>query len=299
MGRVVRSRTLKPGFFSNEHLCALSPEERLLFAGLWCRADRAGRLEDRPARIRADIFPYHPDLDVDAMLERLDDHDLIFRYRINGFSYIQIPMWFKHQRPHPHEVDSTIPPIPCNLADFKGCRDMVNQSRDKQLHVMTCQAGSSGPSGPSGPSGSSMAAPPASAQPAEDFSLSSPSLKSSNGNPVNLFSQQTVWFTEFWKLYFRRGCPKEPAEKAFRKHVRSQVVWGQVRAGLVAQLPGMVAKGAEFCPYPTTWLNGKQWNNEIVPVDVRVGVQKPTKAELAMQELYEQQLEREGKMVAT
>jgi hypothetical protein len=31
---------------------------RLLFTGLWCLADREGRLEDRPAEIKAEIFSY-------------------------------------------------------------------------------------------------------------------------------------------------------------------------------------------------------------------------------------------------
>jgi len=31
---------------------------RLLYPGLWMLADREGRLEDRPLRIKAEILPY-------------------------------------------------------------------------------------------------------------------------------------------------------------------------------------------------------------------------------------------------
>jgi len=33
-------------------------EARLLYQGLWCLADKAGRLEDRPKYLKAEIFPY-------------------------------------------------------------------------------------------------------------------------------------------------------------------------------------------------------------------------------------------------
>jgi hypothetical protein len=70
---MARSRIIKPGFFRNEDLAELPAMTRLLFAGLWTLADKEGRLEDRPKRIRADVFPYD-DLtgaDVHTMLHEL------------------------------------------------------------------------------------------------------------------------------------------------------------------------------------------------------------------------------------
>ena len=63
----MRARNLKPGFFKNEDLAELPFEGRLLFAGLWCLADREGRLEDRPKRIKAEIFAFDS-VDVDKLL---------------------------------------------------------------------------------------------------------------------------------------------------------------------------------------------------------------------------------------
>src|SRR5262245_30051913 len=62
---LARIRSIKPGFFRNEDLAAFPFQHRLLFAGLWLLADREGRLEDRPKRIHADLFPYDPALDVE------------------------------------------------------------------------------------------------------------------------------------------------------------------------------------------------------------------------------------------
>ena len=41
---MARIRTIKPEFFTSDDICALSPRARLLYVGLWCEADREGRL---------------------------------------------------------------------------------------------------------------------------------------------------------------------------------------------------------------------------------------------------------------
>ncbi len=105
-----RARTLKPSFFSNVDLAELSPFHRLLFAGLWCWADREGRIEDRPKQIKGNIFPFDEGLDVDMMLTELQEHGFLVRYVSEGKSVIEIPNFEKHQNPHPKEADSELPP---------------------------------------------------------------------------------------------------------------------------------------------------------------------------------------------
>lgn len=105
---MARSRNIKPGFFKNETLAECSPLARLLFAGLWCLADRAGRLEDRPKRIRAEVLPYD-DGSVDGMLDELQLAGFILRYRTGEHGFIQVQNFAKHQNPHCREPESTIP----------------------------------------------------------------------------------------------------------------------------------------------------------------------------------------------
>lgn len=105
---MARSRNIKPGFFKNESLAECSPLTRLLFAGLWCLADRSGRLEDRPKRIRAEILPYD-DGSVDDMLEELQGAGFIQRYQVGEQRFIQVLNFAKHQNPHHREAESTIP----------------------------------------------------------------------------------------------------------------------------------------------------------------------------------------------
>ncbi|WP_081275726.1 hypothetical protein [Stenotrophomonas maltophilia] len=106
-----RSRNIKPGFFQNEDLADLAFEYRILFQGLWCEADREGRLEDRPKRLKAAIFPYD-NVDVESGLQSLALAGFIVRYEVDGKRYIQILNFVKHQNPHKKEAASVIPAIP-------------------------------------------------------------------------------------------------------------------------------------------------------------------------------------------
>lgn len=105
---MARARTIKPGFFSNEHIAELAPLAQLLFIGLWCLADREGRLEDRPKRIKAGLFPY-TEVNMDGMLRALATAKFIERYEVAGTGIIQIVNFSKHQSPHPKETPSSLP----------------------------------------------------------------------------------------------------------------------------------------------------------------------------------------------
>lgn len=103
-----RARNIKPAFFKNEILIELPFEARLLFIGLWTLADREGRLEDRPKRIKMEIFPAD-NLDIESLLRLLHDAKFIIRYAAEGSGYIQIMNFTKHQMPHHKEISSAIP----------------------------------------------------------------------------------------------------------------------------------------------------------------------------------------------
>lgn len=108
---MARARNIKPSFFSNGGLCKLPPLTRLLFIGLWCIADREGRLDDDPFQIKLKVLPSPVDKDdVDAMLNLLAEAEFIERYSVKDVKYIQIVNFKKHQNPHKKERASTIPP---------------------------------------------------------------------------------------------------------------------------------------------------------------------------------------------
>jgi hypothetical protein len=107
---MARARNIKPGFFTNDDLVELPFEARLLFIGLWTIADRAGRLLDRPKKIKMDIFPAD-DVDVDACLTGLANRGFVQRYEVGDKRIVQITNWEKHQNPHVKEAASTLPAV--------------------------------------------------------------------------------------------------------------------------------------------------------------------------------------------
>lgn len=105
----MRARSIKPGICDNELLGTADPFCTLLFERLWMMADREGRLEDRPLRIKAQAFPYRDGLDVEPLLAWLHENGFVRRY-LAGSRYIQIVKFHEHQKPHQNEKPSVIPP---------------------------------------------------------------------------------------------------------------------------------------------------------------------------------------------
>ena len=106
---MARARSIKPGFYLNEDLAECSIWARFMFPGLWMIADREGRLEDRPKRIKAAILPFD-NQDVEPLLEELHQHGFLVRYRNEAGSFIQISKFLTHQSPHYSEKPSVIKP---------------------------------------------------------------------------------------------------------------------------------------------------------------------------------------------
>jgi hypothetical protein len=132
---MAKTRYIKDGFFMNEDLADCSAYARLLFAGLWLLADREGRLEDRPRRIKGELFPYN-DINAGELLSELSSFGFIVRYEVKGSKYIQIPNFSKHQRIHPHEATSQIP-SPDNQEQDTAKAEQAASSTDKSLQVPT------------------------------------------------------------------------------------------------------------------------------------------------------------------
>jgi hypothetical protein len=138
---MARIRYLKPDFFTDEDIGKLSFEVRLLYQGLWVNADKEGRLEDRPQSLKTKIFPYD-EVDIEAGLKRLEEikaysnQPFIHRYTSEGFRYIQIINWHKHQKPHHTEKCSEIPEPPTlPLFTEKTKKHINNKSLNNNLNI--------------------------------------------------------------------------------------------------------------------------------------------------------------------
>lgn len=132
---MARARNIKPGFFANDTLAECSPLARLLFAGLWTIADRAGRLEDRPKRIKAALLPYD-ECDINDLLDQLVSRGFIARYEAGGQKLIQVLAFNKHQNPHKNEPESLLP----SLVDEQESQSIGFEQAPEQHSTSTVQA---------------------------------------------------------------------------------------------------------------------------------------------------------------
>ncbi len=161
---MARIREIKPEFFLDEEIAALSPLARLAFIGLWQLADREGRLEDKPNRLRAQIFPYDQGAEMTAILDELarSPGRFIVRYQVEGRAYLEIRSFRRHQRPHPKEKPSELPappgqvpatptPGPDEPSTSREISRLAVESPDEPRNSGTSRSGSSGISGSSGP----------------------------------------------------------------------------------------------------------------------------------------------------
>lgn len=118
---MARQRMIHPNLRKDDDLAAAcSIPARYLWEGLWTIADRSGRLQDRPAWIKAELYPYDA-VDIDALLRELIDHGCLSRYEVDGKRVLECRKFLAYQRPHPNEPSSVLPPsldaIARNVAD--------------------------------------------------------------------------------------------------------------------------------------------------------------------------------------
>ena len=246
----MRARSIKPGFFKNEELAACGPWPMLLFCGLWMLADRAGRLELRPERIRAELFPYQQRPagarrcpQVLDMLKALEASNFIQSYHVNGCNYIQITNFSKHQNPHIRELESSIE------APGEHSASILLAGPSTVLAPLTPDSGLRTPH---------SLTPPA---PSDDFTLMSKELVVE----PEVQTPSGTWFSEWWKIYWLHKA-RASAEKAFRNHVHCWSRFQRVMTATREQTPEMLSREPSKRPYGATWLNGERWDDETFPI---------------------------------
>lgn len=231
---MARARNIKPALFKNEVLGVADPLYTLLFEGLWLLADREGRLEDRPMRIKAEVFPYRDGLDIDAMLSWLDANGFIIRYQVDAGRYIEVLNFSKHQNPHKNEAPSEIP--------------------DKSMGCISSEK--------IGTRTEEIKTAPADSLSSDSLNLIPDSLSTS--------SRDDDLFARFWKLYPKK-IGKGAAEKAWNKLKPNTGLFDLIAAALAVQCvqPSWTKDGGQFAPHPATWLNQRRWEDE--PPKIAVG----------------------------
>lgn len=98
---MARTRSVKPGFWSDEKLANVSREARLLFVGLWTTSDDYGVSKGHPIWLRSQIFPFDADMSEEQMcnlLNELVQSGFVVPFDFNDEIYLHIPNFLKHQK---------------------------------------------------------------------------------------------------------------------------------------------------------------------------------------------------------
>jgi len=268
-----RIRYLKPEFFTDEDLADFPFETRLTFAGLWCHADKAGRLEDRPRFLGKMIFPYD-DIDMEKQLTMLANRKangkpFIIRYELDNTKLIQIVEWNKHQKPHhtekesnfqPPKEESFSPPAP---PFYKEENKIMGMGTEKQLNAST-----------------------------ELNNVQKPVKQ----RLKNTALYNCPFFQEFWKCYPRR----EGKGKAWEEWSRISPAPDGNFSILVQNAIDRQKKtvqwnkdGGQFIPLPATWLHQRRWEDEGLQNPINGIFSDKTARTLANFESWEKSRERQ------
>lgn len=220
----MRIRSIKPDFFKDDELAALPALTRILFVGLWCAADCEGRLEDRPARIKAEVLPYD-DADVDGMLDDLHEHGFVTRYTVGSRDYVEVRSFTKHQR-------------------ISGLEAQKQSELPAPDHPEAVEK-----------------QPRSNAEAVEKRPLSRKGRERSTGREGK-GTHVRVLLDRFWSHYPRRAG-KGAAVKAWEALTdeEREAALGVAEAYGKAWR-GATADELRYCPHPATWLHQRRWEDD-------------------------------------
>lgn len=221
-----RTRMLKPEFFSSRSLSKVSRDARLLFQGLWCEADSAGRGKADPRIVKGAVFPLDDDVTLDTVhdwLCELHDTGHILLYEVDEEPLFEVLNFSKHQ-----------------AASYRtGEPKHPGPDDPKAIHA-TCTT---------------------------DRAVCTPrrALREGKGKEENVHSGTTSTkpdplFDEFWTTYPNK-VNKQKARTSWNRLTDAD------KAAALRALPDHIGtwKDPNFIPHPTTWLNGRRWEDEIKP----------------------------------
>ncbi len=270
---MARARNIKPSFFDNEDLGELTPLTRLLFIGLWCLADREGRLEDKPKRIKKMVLGYDAVSinGVDEMLSSLNNSGFIVRYSTdNDEQYIQIINFTKHQNPHIKEKPSIIPPAIADVQTSTRQAPDKHQTKTVQARLIPDSLNLIPDSLlliPDSPYPLPAQAPDGCVGEKSKSSESLADAKAAGaGNSKPASPSKTLindQFSAFWAAYPKKKS-KGDAEKVWKAIKPNEALYQRIMRTLdtAKESKEWAREAGQFIPYPATWLRAKGWEDE-------------------------------------
>jgi len=221
----MRSRTVRPEFWSDEKLAKVSRDARLMFIGLWTTADDYGVTKGHPAWLKSQIYPYDESSikSFEVWLRELVQAGMVFPFSVNGERYLWIKNFLKHQKVNrPSAVRNPVPPEQLQ-EDSLSTHGVLTDETDTDTDTDT-------------------------------------ESETEAHSRVRLDEM----FASFWAAY-PKNVGKKDAAKAFKRLSPSEELFGLILKGVEQQkLTTWAKKEKQYILNPASWLNGEHWEDELV-----------------------------------
>jgi hypothetical protein len=230
------NRILKESICGSESLDSLTPFAETVFYRLIVNCDDYGRMDARTHYLKNMLFRSREvkEKDVIAALNELINAGIIIAYEVDGKPYLQMVSWGKHQQIRSKKSKyPEAPDINCNhlLSDDINCNHLI--SIDNKCSRNPIQS-----------------------------------------NPIDIAPNEVKrdpdikcdqMFETFWSEYPNKKEKKKAYER-FKKINPDEETFTKMMEGLRRQKTSRQWQESDgrFIPYPTTWLNGERWNDEVV-----------------------------------
>ena len=237
-----RIRSLKPEALQHRKIGRLSDRAFRLWIGMLTQADDEGRLVADTGQLRVLTFGYFQDVgenDVEIALKEVVDTGIVALYEAVGVRYAIFPSWHDHQLiSHPSRSKLPGPP------EVSGAHRNLPESSGIFRNV---------------PQGSDL--------------IGSDLI----GSPMIIADARKSglrggWFgfETFWAAYPRR-VNRDRAERAWGKLQPDGELQAVMLKAIEAQKlsEGWTKEGGQFIPHASTWLNGKRWTDDLMPIALK------------------------------
>lgn len=225
------NRIIKDSISKSERVSGLTDFQFRLWVHLITYVDDYGRGDARPAIIKGSCFPFRDRMtnkDIEKGLADLAGAGCVGLYSVDGKPYLYFPNWEQHQRVR-QKVSKCPPPSDCDIENDSAasCGELPH--------------------------------------PAARIQNPNPESRIQNPNPESetiARRSRDEEFNLFWDAYPRKEG-KQKARAAFDKvTVSLDVLLEAIEQQ--KQSAQWSKDGGQYIPHPTTWLNGKRWEDEVV-----------------------------------
>lgn len=251
----LRIRSIKPQFFLDSKILDLPPLARLLFIGLWCCADREGRMHYDPRELRRQVLPDETQSVFDEMFGALTAANLVRLYAVENSSYVDIPHFLAHQVPYHKEQPSIIPSREGSRPGKGRVKTLTRKGHDRSGAGAVIGAGAGAGEEQEG-RGEEKDTPIPPSRSRAPVAVTGGFQNAWNAYPHH---QQRSKRGAAWKLWVKAEL--EPLEANVRAHIEAS------RAG-----SDWTREGGRFVPAFQAWLNGRDFTEPPLVVDRPVSI---------------------------